>query len=96
MTNDNLDELMTNAINSITEQVSDILLQEFLKLPKELRMNIILIKSAQLLLSNVLCHVAMDNSELDKIIHDQGDEIKELTYNCAFTAFANKFNLHKH
>lgn len=54
---DNQDELITNAINTITENLSKSLLEDFLKLPTELQMNIILIKSAQLLLANILCHV---------------------------------------
>jgi hypothetical protein len=93
---DNQDELITNAINAITENLSKMLLQEFLKLPKELQMNIILIKSAQLLLANILCHVATNKEELEKISDEQGLEIKELTFNCAFTGFSNKFNLNKH
>jgi hypothetical protein len=93
---DNQDELITNAINAITENLSKMLLKEFLKLPTELQMNIILIKSAQLLLANILCHVATSKEELEKISDDQGLEIKESTFNCAFTGFSNKFNFNKH
>lgn len=96
MTDEIKDELITNAINSITEKLSNILLQEFLKLPTELQMNIVLIKSAQLLLANVLCHVATNNEELEKISDDQGIEMKELIFNCAFSGFADKFDLNKH
>lgn len=93
---DNQDELVSNAINTITENLSKALLQDFLQLPAELQMNIILIKSAQLLLANILCHVATNREELEKISNDQGVEIKELTFNCAFTGFSNKFDLNKH
>lgn len=93
---DNKDELVSNAINAITENVSKVLLQDFLKLPAELQMNIILIKSAQLLLANILCHVATNREELEKIADEQGVEIKELTFNCAFSGFSNKFDLNKH
>jgi hypothetical protein len=90
------EELITNAINNITEKISQVLLQEFLKLQKELQLNIVLIKSAQLLLANVLCHVVASKDELDKIIDDQGAEIKDLTINCFFTGFSDKFNVNKH
>ena len=96
MSDENQDELMTNAINTITEKLSKVLLQDFLKLPTELQMNIVLIKSAQLLLANILCHVATNKEELEKISDDQGIEIKELTFNCAFTGFSEKFELNKH
>ncbi len=61
------DEMILNAINNITEKLSKMLLREFLKLPPELQMNLVMIKSAQLLLANILCHVANDNDELKKI-----------------------------
>jgi hypothetical protein len=96
MTDESHDELITNAINALTEKLSKVLLQDFLKLPSELQMNIILIKSAQLLLANVLCHVATNKEELESISNDQGAEIKELTFNCAFTGFSDKFDLNKH
>jgi hypothetical protein len=96
MTDENQDELITHAINTITEKTSKTLLQNFLKLPKELQMNIVLIKSAQLLLANILCQVATTKDELDKVSDEQALEIKELIFNCAFTGFANKFNLNKH
>jgi hypothetical protein len=96
MTEHNQDELITHAINSITEKLSKVLLQDFLKMPQDLQMNIILIKSAQLLLANILCHIATNKVELDKITDEQGMEIKELTFNCAFTGFADKFDLNKH
>jgi hypothetical protein len=96
MTDEIQDELITNAINTITEKLSKTLLQAFLKLPTELQMNIILIKSAQLLLANILCHVATNKEELEKIPDDQGTELKELIFNCAFTGFSGKFDLNKH
>lgn len=96
MTNENKDELITNAINNITEKLSSLLLQEFLKLPKELQINIILLKSTQLLLANILCHVATTKEELESITDDQGVEMKELTFNCALTGFSDKFDINKH
>ncbi len=96
MTDSNQDELITNAINGMTEKLSRVLLQEFLKLPSELQINIVLIKSAQLLLANILCQVSANKGELEKICIDQGVEIKELTLNCAFTGFSDKFDLNKH
>ena len=96
MKNKDQDELIANEINHITEKLSNVLLQEFLKLPKKLQLNIVLIKSAQLLLSNILCHVASTKEELENIADHQGVEIKELTFNCAFTGFSNKFNINKH
>jgi hypothetical protein len=93
---ENQDELITNAINNITEKLSSELIKEFLKLPTELQINMILIKTAQLLLANILCHVATTLEELKSIADGQGIEIKELTLNCAFSGFSNKFNINKH
>jgi hypothetical protein len=96
MTDETQDELIADAINSLTEKVSKLLLNEFLQLPDELQMNIILIKSSQLLLANVLCSVAGNRDELDKITAEQGSEMKELVDNCAFSGFADKFDIDKH
>jgi len=96
MTAENQEELITDAINNITEKLSNILLQEFLQLPQETQINLILIKSAQLLLANILCHVAGNKDELDKLAEGQGEEIKDLTFNCAFSGFADKFEINKH
>jgi predicted PP-loop superfamily ATPase len=96
MKNANSDEFITNAINNITEKLSEVLLQEFLQLPKELQVNIVLIKSSQLLLANILCHVAATKVELTEIVDVQGVEMKELTFNCAFTGFSDKFDIKKH
>lgn len=96
MENESQDEAITNAINNITEKLSNELLQEFLSLPKELQINIVLIKSAQLLLANILCHVASTKEELENIVNAQGLEMNELTFNCAFTGFADKFDTQKH
>lgn len=96
MTDVNQDELVTNAINAMTEKLSKVMLQEFLALPTELQMNIVLIKSAQLLLANILCHVTTNQNELEKVVDEQAVEIKELTLNCAFTGFSDKFNVNKH
>ena len=93
---ENQDESITNAINNVTEKLSSVLLQEFLKLPKELQINIVLIKSAQLLLANILCHVATTKEELENIADAQGVEMKELTLSCAFTGFSDKFDANKH
>jgi hypothetical protein len=93
---DNQEELITNSINTLTKNLSNVLLQEFLKLPSELQMNIVLIKTAQLLLANVLCHVATNKDELEKITDEQGIEIKELTFNCAFSGFSDKYDGNKH
>ncbi len=90
------DELITNAINRLTEKMGKVLLKDFLKLPKELQMNIVLIKAAQLLLANILCQVATDPDELEKISEEQAIEIKELVFNCAYTGFASKFKFNKH
>jgi hypothetical protein len=96
MTIENQDESITNAINEITKKLSNVVLQEFLNLPKELQMNIVLIKSAQLLLSNILCHVVTTKEELENVTDAQGAEIKELTFNCAFAGFSAKFDVNKH
>lgn len=96
MENENQDESITDAINHITGKLSNVLLQEFLTLPNELQINIILIKSAQLLLTNILCHVAATKEELENIADAPGLEIKELTFNCALTGFSDKFDIKKH
>lgn len=90
------DELIAHAINHITEKVSSELLKEFLKLSTDLQLNIVLIKSAQLLLANILCHVATTKEELKNIADNQGVEMKELTFNCALTGFSDKFDINKH
>ncbi len=96
MNDTNDDESIANAINTITEKLSVVLLKEFLKLPTELQMNIVLIKSAQLLLANVLCQVVTNMEELEKVTNEQANEIKELTLNCAFSGFIHKFGIEKH
>jgi hypothetical protein len=90
------EELIANTINNLTERVSQVLLEEFLKLPGDLQLNVVLIKTAQLLLANILCHVASTNEELEKIAGEQGVEVKELTINCALSAFTDKFDSPKH
>ena len=96
MTNENQDEFITNAINNLTEKLSIILLEEFLKLPNELQINLVLIKSSQLLLANILCQVATSIEELEKIAEEQKIELKELIFNCAYTGFSDKFEINKH
>jgi hypothetical protein len=96
MNNENQDEAITNAINSITGKISYVLLQNFLILPNELQLNVVLLKSVQLLLVNILCQVATTNDELTDIGNVQGSEIKELTINCTYAGFADKFSINKH
>ena len=96
MQNEIEDELITNTINNITEKLSTILLREFLKLPTKSQINLVLIKSAQLLLANILCQIAANKNELEQITNDQGVEIKELTLNCSVTGFSDKFEIIKH
>ena len=90
------EELLTNAINSITEKLSELLLSELLKLPDELQTGFVLEKVGQLLLSNILCQIASTKTDLDKIASKQGEEIVELTANCAYVGFSDKFEIPKH
>ena len=90
------DEQITIAINKLTEKLSAALLHELLLLPDELQLNLVLIKSTQLMLANILCQVADSQEELEKIVELQGIEIKALTYSCAATGFSDKFELPKH
>jgi hypothetical protein len=53
-------------------------------------------KSAQLLLANILCHIAVNKNELENLANDQGVELKELTMNCAISGFGDKFEENKH
>jgi len=96
MSSESQEEKLTNAINSLTEKISGLLLEEFIKLPQELQLNIVMIKSAQLLLANILCHVATTKIELQKIADEQGNEISELSLNCAYSGFSDKFEMVKH
>ncbi len=96
MSDEQQDELITDAINNITQKLGDTLLKEFLDLPEELQINLVLIKTSQLLLANILCQVAANKRELEKITEDQGVEIKDLTMNCAFSAFGGKFEGRTH
>jgi hypothetical protein len=90
------EERATDAINSLTSSLSDALLEGFNQLPKDLQLNVVMIKTVQLLLANVLCHVAHNKAEFDDIVTVQGAEITDLSYACANTAFAGKFGLNKH
>lgn len=92
----NKEEEITKSINNITQKISGVLLDEFMKLSKDLQLSIILIKSSQLLLANVLCHVAATKDELDKITSLQGAEMTELTHTCAHIGFSDKFEHNKH
>lgn len=89
-------ELFAEAINNIAEKISEVLLQKYLELPEELQKSIVLIKSVQLVLANILCQIAISKEELDDIANQQGEDIKELIYDCAMTAFAKKFNMSNH
>ena len=91
-----LSKSMANAINNITEKISNQLLEEFLKLPHNLQKNVVPIKSAQLLLANILCSVAETKEELDQLSNYQLDELKHLITDCAMTGFAKKFGVIKH
>ncbi len=90
------DEQITNAINTLTEKISVSLLHELLQLPPELQLNLVLIKSTQLMLANILCQVADSREELEKIVELQGAQIKSLTYSCADSGFSDKFDRLKH
>ncbi len=96
MTIELADQHIIDAINILTEKLSKILLEEFLALPDELHVNVVLIKTAQLLLANILCQVSENNEELNKISDLQGNELKELALHCALAAFPEKFDLNKH
>lgn len=96
MHDDHQHELLTDAVNKITQSVSEVLLKEFLKLPENQQISFVLIKSAQLLLANVLCQVAMDKDELETVANAQGVELKELTLDCATSGFGEKFTTNKH
>ncbi len=96
--NDNKDqnELFAEAINTITAKLCDELLKEFSKLSPELQKGLVLIKSSQLMLANVLCHIALNKKELEDLISTQGQEIKDLTWDCMVTGFAKKFEVMEH
>ena len=96
MTHEDKDEIISQAINTMTEHLSTVLLEELLKLPEELRTGFVLIKSTQLLLANVLCQVATDKVILGKLCDEQSGQIKELTINCAYAGFSEKFGMSKH
>jgi hypothetical protein len=94
--NEEKDQLLSNAINKLTEKLSALLLEELMKLPEDMQTGFVLIKSTQLLLGNILCQVASSNEILDKLCEEQGGQIQELTLNCAYAGFADKFGLNKH
>lgn len=96
MTDKTQEERATDAINGLTSIVSNALLEGFNELPNDLQLNVVMIKTVQLLMANVLCHVAANKQEFDDIVTVQGSEIAELSYACAQTAFAEKFGLNKH
>lgn len=89
------DELVT-AINSITETISHEMLKKFLTLPSSQQKSFVLIKSSQLLLANILCQAASTEEELRELLSTQGEELKELTLDCAISGYGKKFQLKKH
>ncbi len=91
---DNESDELADAINDMAEKVSKTLLKEYMALPKELQIGLVLIRTTQLILSNILCHVAMDIEELTKLADEQGEEIKDLTQTCATSGFSDKFGKH--
>jgi len=90
------EERLVTAINSITDSISKEMLKKFLALPSSQQKNLVLIKSSQLLLANILCQVASTEEELQQLLHSQGEELKELTLDCAASGYAEKFQLKKH
>lgn len=89
-------ELFADAINNITEKLSAELIKEYSKLPADLQKGLVLIKSAQLLLANVLCQVAIDRDELEMIAQEQGAEMNQLIFDCAVIGFSSKFGIVNH
>lgn len=87
---------LIDAINSINESVSQEMLKKFLSLPSSQRTNLVLIKSSQLLLANVLCQVAANEEELHELLSAQELELKELTLDCAMSGYGEKFQFNKH
>ena len=83
-------------INIITSQLSKTLLTEFLKLPKEARTGLVLVKSAQLLMANSLCQVVDSKDELEQLIAEHTAEIKTLTLKCAQIGFSRILSSVKH
>lgn len=96
MSHNDENELFLNAINQITERLSEVLLQEYLKLPEKLQKSLVLTKSSELLLANVVCQIAMNRQELSQIVEELGEDMKELIESCAVSGFAEKFEIHKH
>lgn len=96
MSKETTEEMVSDAINMITERASRVVIDEFVKLPSDLQMNVVLVKSAQLLLANVLCQVASNMEELDALLETQSDDMKELTMSCAVSAFTDKFSINTH
>ena len=90
------EEEITDAINNITSSLSKLLLNEFLKLPKELQIGLVLTRTTQLLMANILCQVADSNNELDQLMNEHISELKDLTLKCAAVGYAKKFNISKH
>lgn len=92
----NKDELYADAINGITEKLSHEIIKEYSKLPEELQKGLVLIKSSQLLLANVLCQIAMNREELDELASLQGEEMQNLIMDCAMIGYADKFGIIGH
>jgi hypothetical protein len=92
--NQELDAL--DIINTITSQLNKTLVSEFLKLPKEAQTGLVLTKSVQLLLANVLCQVTDSKDELEQLLADHTAAIKTLTLRFAQLEFSRKFTTVTH
>lgn len=96
MTDDKEQDDLSDAINDLTDKVSNVLLKEYMDLPQDMQIGLVLIQTSQLLLANVLCHVALNAEELEGLISEQSSEIRELTLHCARAGFSDKFHFEKH
>lgn len=96
MTDEKAQDDLSDAINDLTDKVSTVLLKEYMDLPQEMQIGLVLIQTTQLLLANILCHVALNADELQGLINEQSDEIRELTMHCAHAGFGDKFKFEKH
>lgn len=87
---------LSEAINNLTDKISSTLLKEYTDLPQDMQIGLVLIQSSQLLLANILCHVALNTQELEDLMNEQSAEIRELTLHCAQAGFSDKFHFEKH
>lgn len=89
-------EIYAEVINAITERLSALLIKRYEKLPEELQKGLVLVRSVQLLLANIICQVALNKNELDMLANAQNDDMKELIETCAVIKYAHKFGIVKH